>query len=52
MAQFVNVPRSNHPGACGFLMCDGSVQFFADTADFQTVCQLGTKAGREIVSLP
>lgn len=52
MSQFVNGPRSMHPGVCGFLMCDGSVQFFAETADFQTICQMGTKARREIVSLP
>jgi prepilin-type N-terminal cleavage/methylation domain-containing protein len=52
MAQFVNGPRSNHPGACGFLMCDASVQFFAETTDFRTLCQLGTKAGCENVTVP
>ena len=48
----VTGPRGMHPGVCGFLMCDGSVQFFAETTDFQTICQMGTKARREIVSLP
>ena len=48
----VSGPRGTHPGVCGFLMCDGSVQFFAETADFKTICQLGTKAHREAVLLP
>jgi prepilin-type N-terminal cleavage/methylation domain-containing protein/prepilin-type processing-associated H-X9-DG protein len=40
---------SYHPGGCHFLLGDGSVQFFSQNIDAQTLAALSTRAGNEIV---
>ena len=42
---------SGHPGGVCFVLCDGSVQFIADTIDPTVMTGLSTRAGNEIVSL-
>ena len=42
---------SGHPGGVCFVLCDGSVQFIADTIDPTVMTGLSTCAGNEIVSL-
>ncbi|MCA9270892.1 MAG: DUF1559 domain-containing protein [Planctomycetales bacterium] len=44
--------KSLHQGGAMFCMGDGSVHFIAETIDFQLFNQLGTRAGREVVTLP
>lgn len=45
-------PRSTHPAGAHMLTCDGSVRFVDELAAFDVICQMGTRRGREIVSLP
>lgn len=45
-------PRSSHVSTVGIILCDGSVQFLDETADFRVVCQMGTRRGGEPVTLP
>ncbi|WZP00105.1 DUF1559 domain-containing protein [Isosphaeraceae bacterium EP7] len=40
---------SQHPGGCGFLMCDGSVRFLKSTMQFPVFQALSTRSGGEIV---
>jgi prepilin-type N-terminal cleavage/methylation domain-containing protein/prepilin-type processing-associated H-X9-DG protein len=42
---------SHHRGGANFVFCDGSVRFLAYPADAVMV-ELGTRAGRDVVSLP
>ena len=42
--------RSNHPGGCNVLFCDGSVRFVKSSVNMQTWMQLGTISGDEVVS--
>jgi prepilin-type processing-associated H-X9-DG protein len=44
--------KSRHPGGSTFLLCDGSVHFFSETMDYKLYNELGTRAGREVVTLP
>jgi len=44
--------RSQHTGGAGFVMADGSVQFFRDAISVTTFAGLGTRAGGEAVTLP
>ena len=43
--------RGYHPGGVHGAMADGSVRFFSETIDLVTWKALGTRAGREVVSL-
>jgi prepilin-type N-terminal cleavage/methylation domain-containing protein/prepilin-type processing-associated H-X9-DG protein len=43
--------RSDHPGGVQFVMCDGSVQFLADSSDPEVRAALVTRAGEETVAL-
>ena len=43
---------SNHKGGCNFTMCDGSVQFLAETIDMPTYQGLATIDGNEPVEVP
>lgn len=44
--------KSLHPGGALFCLGDGSVHFVSDSIDFRLYNQLGTRAGREVVTLP
>jgi prepilin-type N-terminal cleavage/methylation domain-containing protein/prepilin-type processing-associated H-X9-DG protein len=44
--------KSLHPGGANFAMGDGSVHFVQESIDFQLFNHLGTRAGREVASLP
>jgi prepilin-type N-terminal cleavage/methylation domain-containing protein/prepilin-type processing-associated H-X9-DG protein len=44
--------KSMHPGGVSFLFADGAVHFLSESIDFQTINALGTRAGREIVTIP
>ena len=44
--------KSRHPGGAGFVMGDGSVQFFSESIDYRLYNELGTIAGGEVVTLP
>ena len=44
--------KSMHPGAIGFLMADGSVQFLVESIDYKLFNALGTRAGGEPAQLP
>jgi hypothetical protein len=44
--------KSRHVGACGFLRADGSMTFVDETAEPQILWAMGTKAGRESLTLP
>lgn len=44
--------KSLHPGGAHVAMADGSVQFLAEAIDYALFNALGTKAGREAVTLP
>lgn len=44
--------KSRHPGGVNFAMCDGSVHFIGDEADFSLINQLGTRSGGEMAQLP
>ena len=44
--------KSLHPGGANFCLGDGSIHFFSDTMDHQLFANLGTRSGREVVTLP
>ncbi len=44
--------KSRHRGGANFAMGDGSVQFLSETIDFRLFNALGTRAGREVASVP
>jgi prepilin-type N-terminal cleavage/methylation domain-containing protein/prepilin-type processing-associated H-X9-DG protein len=44
--------RSDHPGGVNFVFADGSVHFISDSIDPQTLDDLVTRAGGEVVTLP
>jgi len=44
--------KSLHTGVVGFVMGDGSVRFLNDSIDYFVFNRLGTRAGREVVSVP
>ncbi|MCA9268850.1 MAG: DUF1559 domain-containing protein [Planctomycetales bacterium] len=44
--------KSLHPGGANFAMGDGSVHFISETIDHKLYANLGTRAGREVVTLP
>jgi prepilin-type N-terminal cleavage/methylation domain-containing protein len=44
--------KSKHPLAAHFALCDGSVLMIADNIDYMLYNQLGTRAGKEVVSIP
>jgi prepilin-type N-terminal cleavage/methylation domain-containing protein len=44
--------KSRHVGACGFLRADGSMTFVDETVEPQILWAMGTKAGRESLTLP
>lgn len=48
--KIVSPPSSYHPGGVLMAMCDGSVQFIAETIDGDTFTAYGTRAGREVIS--
>ncbi len=39
--------RSDHPGGCHILLCDGSVQFIRDSVDLNVIIALSTRDGNE-----
>ena len=41
--------RSNHPGGCNVLLCDGSVRFIRDSISPTTWQAMGSRAGGELV---
>jgi prepilin-type processing-associated H-X9-DG protein len=44
--------KSKHPGGAHFAMGDGSVHFVTETIEYRLYCNLGTRAGGEVVQLP
>jgi prepilin-type N-terminal cleavage/methylation domain-containing protein len=44
--------KSRHAGGAFFALCDGSVRFLSETIDYQLYNELGTRAGREVVTVP
>ncbi len=44
--------KSYHPGGAQFVMVDGSVQFVAETIDYQLFNNLGSRAGSEVAAVP
>ena len=44
--------KSMHRGGANFVMGDGSVHFFAEFIDYRLYNELGTRAGREVVTVP
>lgn len=44
--------KSRHPGGANFAMGDGSVHFFTETIDYRLYNELGSRNGREVVTLP
>jgi prepilin-type N-terminal cleavage/methylation domain-containing protein/prepilin-type processing-associated H-X9-DG protein len=44
--------KSRHPGGASFTMGDGSVHFLSELIDFEVYNNLGTRAGREVATLP
>jgi prepilin-type N-terminal cleavage/methylation domain-containing protein/prepilin-type processing-associated H-X9-DG protein len=46
----VSTYRSNHPGGCNFLMCDGSVTFVNEGINILAYQAMSTIAGEEVIS--
>ena len=44
--------KSKHPLGAHFALCDGSVLMIADSIDYMLYNQLGTRAGKEVASIP
>jgi prepilin-type N-terminal cleavage/methylation domain-containing protein len=44
--------KSRHPGGSMFLLCDASVHFYSETMDYKLYNEMGTRAGREVVTPP
>lgn len=44
--------KSLHPGVCGFLQGDGSINFVTETVDFSIMYAMGTKSGGELAKIP
>jgi len=44
--------KSMHSAGAHFALGDGSVRFVADSIDYRLYNELGTRAGREVVSVP
>jgi len=44
--------KSRHPGGANFLLGDGSTHFIGEFIDYRLYNELGTRAGREIATLP
>jgi len=44
--------RSNHPGGAQVLLADGSVHFFSESADLQTLFNLANRNDGQVVQLP
>jgi prepilin-type processing-associated H-X9-DG protein len=44
--------KSRHPGGAQFAMGDGSVHFFSEYIDYKLYNELGTRAGKEPVTIP
>ena len=44
--------KSRHPGGCNFVMGDGSVHFLSENIDYVLFNALGSREGREAVTLP
>ena len=44
--------KSRHPGGVNFALGDASVHFISANIDYRLFNELGTRAGREVASLP
>jgi hypothetical protein len=44
--------KSKHPLGAHFALCDGSIKFIGDDIDYMLYNNLGTRAGKEVVSMP
>jgi prepilin-type N-terminal cleavage/methylation domain-containing protein/prepilin-type processing-associated H-X9-DG protein len=42
--------KSHHPGGANFLFADGSVRFLRQSINMYTYCNLGSRAGGEVIS--
>lgn len=48
---FMVTPSSRHPGGINLVRCDGSVQFLADEIGLETWWALGSRNGKEVLSI-